>query len=444
MAYTNGGDAAVLNSLEQTNFKSIGETARLDLPLLSVVVGCNSAGKSSLFQGALLMKQMLDDGVLGIPVPLNGSHVQLGAHDNLMHRPRHTSGANVEMKLGFYLPGPRSSGAQTNGSECELCVALAPTTRGDTRLERVQITRDGSPLCTVSRTDPRTVVLALATDGGGAAWEAEIPSTEFLLSDVWNGMLYRHSFRDKPGAQSVATNERLWTLGRVGRAFSTELSRLTYIGPDRLRTPRVALAPSHRTTIGPHGEYALDILLRNPKKILPRVADWLQRLDMAADLEFSTNTAFGVYRVDTVDPQLGIKVPVSDNGFGMSQVLPMLVHGLSARVKSTTIVEQPEVHLHPKAQVVMGDFFVEVANSGRQMILETHSEHMVLSIQRNIVEGRIRPADVAFYVVDKSAGGTRVSRVVPDDRSLIPWPKGFFDEYLNQQFKIVSAAQRRR
>ncbi len=121
-------------------------------------------------------------------------------------------------------------------------------------------------------------------------------------------------------------------------------------------------------------------------------------------------------------------------GYGIGQVLPIIVQSLLAR-DSLLLVEQPEVHLHPRLQAALGDLFVEtVADRGAQLLVETHSEHLVLRLLRRVREGRLAPEDLAVLYVeldDQGAAFVRRLEVDAEGDLVDGWPGSFFDERLD-------------
>ena len=113
--------------------------------------------------------------------------------------------------------------------------------------------------------------------------------------------------------------------------------------------------------------------------------------------------------------------------------MPILVQCLVTQ-DGLILVEQPEVHLHPRLQSAVGDLFVDTVNAGRaQLLVETHSEHLVLRLLRRVREGVLAPEDLAILYVDlDDEGAAFVRRLEVDhDGDLVDgWPGGFFDERL--------------
>lgn len=121
----------------------------------------------------------------------------------------------------------------------------------------------------------------------------------------------------------------------------------------------------------------------------------------------------------------------TNTGFGLSYVLGIVVAGLVARSGTMLIVENPEAHLHPKAQSTLGEFLARVAADGAQVIVETHSEHVMNGVRRMIKQGVLQPADARLYFFGKDVWSfqpTVTSIGVSAKGELSPWPEGFFDQ----------------
>ena len=131
-------------------------------------------------------------------------------------------------------------------------------------------------------------------------------------------------------------------------------------------------------------------------------------------------------------------------GFGLSHIFPILVavlHAAKERLASegaqaqVVLVENPEVHLHPHGQAKMGYFLARAAAAGVQMIVETHSDHVVNGARRAVLDGVVRASDVAihFFQPREQAETAHISQVTSptmNDRGNIDhWPEGFFDQF---------------
>ncbi len=124
------------------------------------------------------------------------------------------------------------------------------------------------------------------------------------------------------------------------------------------------------------------------------------------------------------------EVLLTDVGFGVSQVLPVLVQSYYAERGSTVIFEQPEIHLHPSVQSHLADVFIDAAKTQSvQFVIESHSEHLLRRLQRRIADGTVNTDDVALYFVEYSGSGSQLRPLELDDVGNIKnWPDGFFGD----------------
>lgn len=118
-------------------------------------------------------------------------------------------------------------------------------------------------------------------------------------------------------------------------------------------------------------------------------------------------------------------------GFGLTQVLPIVVAALSARAGDILLIENPEVHLHPAGQALMGQFLADVAKAGVQVIVETHSDHVLNGIRRAVRAARLTPEQVAihFFKLRSTEAPQVISPQLGNSGNIDTWPEGFFDQF---------------
>ena len=177
------------------------------------------------------------------------------------------------------------------------------------------------------------------------------------------------------------------------------------------------------------------------------VIDWLQYLGVASSVESRDQGKLG--------HELKVGLPNSDSahdlthvGVGVSQILPILVMCLLADTDSTMVFEQPELHLHPKVQTLLGDFFLSMALCNKQCIVETHSEYFVDRLRFRIAaaspENELN-SQAKIYFVEKPSQGSLFQEVVINEYGAISdWPEGFFDQSQQQAEEILRAAAMKR
>ena len=192
------------------------------------------------------------------------------------------------------------------------------------------------------------------------------------------------------------------------------LHNLTYLGPLREKLQRVyEQSGDPPSGVGSRGQLAPQVLFFNRNRPeYARIQTWLRRFGFEGTLQ-PIEVSEELFQLRLVDGE-GVSVNVVDSGFGLSQVIPIIVEGLLSRPGAMLVAAQPEIHLNPKLQAVLADLFVEVALTGRNVLVETHSEHLVLRLRRLIAEGAFRVNDVALLYVEKTGSRSTVKPVPMD------------------------------
>jgi hypothetical protein len=255
--------------------------------------------------------------------------------------------------------------------------------------------------------------------------------------------------------QHIRTFLEMVVLGTTSQ-LAAFLRDSQYIGPLRAIPPRGFLYErGGRVTSWADGLAAWDLLLADRQTLVERTNAWLRRLgagcyvvvqqllDSRADAE---DVSEG--HVDTTVRRLllgtgaGSLVLPSEVGAGISQIIPVIIAALEGR-SGLTLVEQPEIHVHPAMQVGLGDLFIEAA-SRRTLLVETHSEHLILRLLRRIretTEKELVDAAPAFsddklsvIYIESTPEGIRVRRLRVDEHGefVDRWPKGFFAERMEE------------
>jgi predicted ATPase len=272
--------------------------------------------------------------------------------------------------------------------------------------------------------------------------------------------------RSSPLGATFARVYRWLTYAREVVRFS--MGSINYLGPLREEPARRYVYEDEVVEVGVKGENAayLYMLERNRK-----LGDYLQYDEESGGFTRRHNVKFGRAVDDNLSAmgienlhskttengiislmmsaQVGDATPVNiaDVGFGVSQVFPIVVAGLRTPVGSCLMLEQPEIHLHPKLQMQMADFLLSLAQTGRQVLVETHSDHVVNRLVRRIVEdpsGELARL-VGIYFIEASAEGSQAQEVQVDaERGIVNWPQGFFDQAPNEQVRIIEAGLQKR
>jgi hypothetical protein len=262
-----------------------------------------------------------------------------------------------------------------------------------------------------------------------SAFADDEPTIDYLLT--------RFSGRASMPPDWYPNISRLAIVGGV--SVERALSALFPLGP--FRKPAARLYIFTGTTpqdVGYQGHLLPDFLFRHPD-LVTSANDWLRRLDIGYEIQIrplgpELPDLFEVRLRDTRREQ-EVLVGLSDVGFGISQILPLVVQSLAGTGQIITI-EQPEVHIHPRLQADLADLLIEAIKEPRsnQFIIETHSEHLALRLQRRIREKTLSPADVSVIYVSRGRNGATVQPLRLDDQGdfMDDFPGGFFPERLRE------------
>lgn len=243
-------------------------------------------------------------------------------------------------------------------------------------------------------------------------------------------------------------------------------AQVRYVGPLRHAPyrPFPSAPDPDLGEVGVEGEYVASVLQANrgierhypvpggateQLPLLEAVKRWLVDFGLAEDLRVREDTPL-VLGIDVVPPGLERAVTLSAVGVGVSQVLPVIVQCLVAGPGALVVLEQPELHLHPAAQQRLGDFFLACTAWGQNLLVESHSEYLVLRLRRRVAEDqtdRLKD-DLVLLFASRGHEGETVYRPIEltNTGALVEWPDGFFDQGADEahQLLIASAAKQRR
>ena len=417
------------------------------------VFGTNSSGKTSLLQFLLLLKQTKNATDRALALDLNGDLVKLGTVRDAIHG--HEESREITWRVSYGLPqtlvlSNPSGGVVAQGRQLTLRAsvgihAMAPRSRslsyrlGDARFQLASRTSDEKSF------DLRAEPAREGTDFGfnfvrttGRPWQLPPPIKSYAFPDQARTYYQNASF-----------------LSDLEAAYEAALDRTFYLGPLREFPQRDYLwARSRPTDVGQRGEKTIDAILaafeagemrnlRARARLWPfqqMIAYWLREMgliDSFSVVEIAAGSNRWQARVRTRSG--GSEVLLTDVGFGVSQVLPVVTLLQYVPEGSTVILEQPEIHLHPLAQAGLADVIIQAAKHRNvQVILESHSEHLLLRLQRRIAERSIGSTDVKLYFCDMPHGA---SSLTPLDVDLLGNIRNWPDRFMGDQFNEVATAE---
>ncbi len=273
----------------------------------------------------------------------------------------------------------------------------------------------------------------------------------------------RNDTGESLGLESAADDILVAVIEAATRRLTAQLSSLVrYIGPLRA-DPQAAqkFAPSSEPDdVGVKGEFAAAVYDANRREsvqwwdpitrtaresILEEAVDvWARHIGVAHHVSTREAGLSGVSWAVQPLPESRER-PLPSLGVGVSQILPILVSGLLAPRGAILLIEQPELHLHPRAQAKLGDFFYGLSRSGKQCIIETHSDCLVNQLRLHMVRDESCRSWIKMYFVTQDRNGISKFEPVQISRNghIKNWPAGFFDESVRQEEQIAREALER-
>ena len=435
----------MLMHLKLENFKIWRSTGPTRLAPITLLLGTNSSGKSSLIQSLLLIRQTVkgDDPNLDLNLgnPDADDSVTLGQFKDLLCRHGAASESTSATQVGIEF---RWSEDGLPESSTLFSARYNKGPAGSAELAFLRLGKDGQGF-SVQRRKPGIYRLNLATQAKTLGQSADFrPQRSFAFSA---------STLNKLGAQGEHIKP-------IGPALLDELGRIIYLGPVRRLAQRdyvwAGRMPAH---IGDDGAKAVDALIASgvarqaaKKRNQPVPADaqlfeqtirWLKDMNLADGLSIRAlgNSARYELLIENGDQASNLK----DVGVGVSQVIPVIVAALFAQPGHIVIVEEPESHLHPLAQSKLAELLAHVSKERNvQFIVETHSEHLFRRMQTLIAKQQITPKDAAMYFVERDGKAARMRPLELDDFGRVKnWPEGFFGDTLGETREQTALAIQR-
>jgi predicted ATPase len=439
----------VIEAFRLTRFRGFEDTNWIELRPLTLFFGHNSSGKSSLLAGLLMLRQSVLNPDRSTPFVFTSDlGVDLGSYEDLVfgHRydPRHPLSVSLRLRLdepfvGWALP--------TREILLRLEISYDKP-RKVTYLSKIDIFRtDGGKLLEVTRQYLRR--------RPRAEWRLKsdlLSPTDLPRSDE---ITWEH-FLPLPMAGSGAYKSFSELCQLVAQQVEADFRRIAYIGALRTEPERVYYFTGESVAeVGRRGENTFKLLAavqyqRKQDELDRRLNWWLKLLGYRLDVRVFRNSPLLQIGVRDEDGQReGQVYNLKDVGFGLSQVLPVLVQCYAGDTHRTILLEQPELHLHPRAQADLGDLLIDALSEGHRFLIETHSEHLLLRLRRRIAETTVKPSSeverklqhdqLGVYFVERQDNRSVVSAVEVNELGQTPDPPKGFVRFFSDDYEEVMA-----
>ena len=411
----------MISQLELKQFKCF-EHLKLPLSNLTVLSGANASGKSSVLQALALLHQTMREQEWSDRLALNGGVMQAGLVSDVVDQAASAPG----FEIGLSDDSVNCNWAFA-GDGREMSAKLVRVEIGDVRVFIGGVLQYWSAMPRAIR-NYTEIKLEGDEEGRPARLRWLLPELHWLVQEEIRGF-------DVNAPETLALGVR----------------DLMYITAER-EGPRETYPLMDDVDgthgVGTRGEYAASVLYQKSNSY---VEDDL-RLGVKETLAGQVNERLGslfpgcLIRLSRLEKTNAIVLEIQTSeetgfvrpihsGFGITQILPIIVAVLSAhgslRDNPLILIENPEVHLHPSGQALMGEFLAEAAHAGVQIIAETHSDHVLNGVRRAVKSGKANADEVAVHFFqDRFENESQVlSPVIDSSGKIDHWPEGFFDQF---------------
>jgi predicted ATPase len=451
----------MINKMHIQNFKSWHDTGMIRLAPVTGLFGSNSSGKTSILQLLLMLKQTVEsaDRTQVLNLGDNRSLVELGTFKDILfnHAEEATLrfGLEWDLKEMLSIKDPEQKGkilfeAKSIGFQSEI---------GEDGVGRISVNKmtykfsshsftlkkeKGRKEYSLSVENPAETARFRFIRTVGRPWDVPAPVKCYGFPD-----------------QVKAYYQNAGFLSDFQLSFEELFTHVYYLGPLREYPKRqYTWAGAQPADMGRAGEKVVDAILasRERKEKISRgqgrsaftleqyVADWLRKLNLIHSFKVEAITPeSNLYRVRVKKTRDSAEVLITDVGFGVSQILPVLTICYYVPEGSTILLEQPEIHLHPTVQAGLADVFIDAIKRRKvQIILESHSEHLLRRLQTRISKEDISNDETALYFCDIHDGKSKLMHLNVDLLGNITnWPEGFFGDEFGEMAAMAKAQAER-
>lgn len=438
------------------NFKPFRYLGDIELRPLTVLCGANSTGKSSLLQSLLLLKQSSQDGSFEGALRFKGKYIENWDFDTIV------SGFDTSLPIEFRLGVDFPEGYGLSSASVRISIGLQnPAEHPDVREFELMVRRPGMG-------ERHDIYLLVKNGLLEAAQNLRAPGTGISIppkaridfQGLWPSAI-EVKIGDAETTAALPVAPGLFVvLGWMKQAL---MERLEYLGPVRA-DPRPFYPVDKDPDIECRGEGTIPYLLRHQRdrvsyrlsatgepreeSLLEALNAWLGALEITDRLTIKPVESIALTAAISTPTVKSRAIDLAQVGFGISQILPVLTMGLKGPANGMLMYEQPEIHLHPRLQAGLADFLLCAARSGKTILLETHSDHLINRLRRRVAEDETGELAEAVQILFVHSGteddpGSYVEALRIDESGTINAPSDFFPEAADEAFALMAARRRK-
>jgi predicted ATPase len=390
------------------NFKCFEESISVPIKGINLFTGINGKGKSTVLQTLLLMKQSIEHNVSTNQIIFNGNCVNIGSFQDVKNRVVSQS-IPIVFRFSF------------KANELNFCLSyLLIKNENDEMIANIdRIIGDG-----LYKNEKFRFVIQRGKNGNYSLTNSYNNRESINISSLFN--LY------------IPRVDDTYVWDEIGRNFY--FSKIHYVSADRIGPREFYPKASFPEfpTVGSKGEFTVNILYKkkndlvykelcvdnkSAKTVLDQTSGWINKIFGDISIDISTGgTSYNILNL-----LINKNKPVNE-GFGISYILPIIVSGLIAKKGEILIVENPEAHLHPSAQSELTKFLSIVSKCGIQVLIESHSEHILNALRVSVVDGLVESDSVNIMYFQKDESNKAIDIKIDKNGKIENWPSGFFDQ----------------
>ena len=428
-----------ITAISVQGFKSLAKESRIEIRLLTILAGANSSGKSSIMQPLLLLKQTLEASYDPGPLSLDGPNAKFTSVNQFISRSqkgtdRQSFSVEIEQAEGIT---HKIAFSITENHTFDIRDMII----GDGDKHSLRLTLDQS------EDDLKNAISKFLSKK--IKWpkglELEVVRDRCFL-DV-NAEIF-----DEKGEFASPLVREVFVVTASSELLNRKLRGMIHVPGLRGNPERVY----NRTATGP------DFAGTFEHYVATIIAQWQEQKDdqlqaletmlaalgltqeISAKYSNDTQIELQVGRLPKAERDGSDLVNIADVGFGVSQVLPVLVALLVAKKGQLVYLEQPELHLHPRAQYALAKILAETAKRGVKLVVETHSALLLLQVQTLVANGKLDPnlVKLHWFLRNSEDGTTAVKSADLDENGAFgDWPEDFGDVELKAEGAYLDAVE---
>lgn len=402
----------MLSKISLKNFKAFKE-AEIEIKPITILIGPNNSGKSSLLQSIILIQQTLESS----NSVLNTAGKKFGSFNELIYQ--NADNNEIDFRFDFtdktyieFTITARNNKTYVKNFLCEAGLykySLQNLTVEDYNSDKNIV--DNQQKCELKFNEENLISKNILGFKPEPIFLREafffkiksIGNFESLITkfikEIEPGIKLGNIIRNLTSSLDFY-NDTVQKSNDFYQKTKRDFNNIKYVGPIREEADR-SYEKGFYNYVGLTGEHAVQILA-NDLELKHEVGEYFENMDIARDLQVSDPKAEKNFQFLLKTKITDKGVNFADIGCGTSQILPIIVQSLITQNDSIIIIEQPEVHLHPKVQADLADFFVKVSSKNKRFILETHSDYFIERIRYNIMNKDIKNENVAIYYIEQN------------------------------------------